>query len=96
MKRKCKTCGRTVGQWGYGGGTWRRTFDQRAGKIAKDRWIQATSQYNSEYREDEKKVIWTIPGNSNSHALFCRAMCMETYLEQFNEAIARLPNLIDV
>mgnify|MGYP001360062190 CR=1 FL=1 len=97
-KRKCKTCQRTVGQYGYGGGNgWRRTFDQRVGKISKDKWLQATSRFNSEYREDEKKVVWTIPpNNSNSHALFCRAMCMETYLEQFNETIDRLPNLVNI
>ena len=95
MKRKCKTCGRTVGQYSYGGGNgWRRTFDQRVGKISKDRWLQATSQFNSEYRED--RVVWEFPNNPNSHALFCRTMCMETYLEQMNETIARLPNLINV
>lgn len=97
MKRKCKTCGRTVGQYAYGGGHgWRTHYEQRVGKIAKDRWLQATSQFNSEYREDEKKVVWAFPSNSNAHALFCRTMCMETYMEQMNETIDRLPNLIVV
>ena len=31
-KRKCKTCGRTVGQYAYGGKTWHTVFDQRVGK----------------------------------------------------------------
>ena len=97
MKRKCKTCGRTVGQYAYGGGSgWRIHYEQRVGKIAKDRWLQATSQFNSEYREDEKKVVWEFPNNPNSHALFCRTRCVETYLEQMNETIDRLPNLIVV
>ena len=44
MKRKCKTCGRTVGQYAYGGGHgWRTHYEQRVGKIAKDRWLQANS-----------------------------------------------------
>jgi hypothetical protein len=28
--------------------------------------------------------------------LFCRRMCVEAYLEQFNETIDRLPNLVSV
>jgi|TARA_R100001443_G_scaffold91649_1_gene98294 hypothetical protein len=96
MKRKCKTCGRTVGQYAYGGGKYSLTFEQRVGKTSKDRWLQATSRFNSEYREDEKKVVWDFPNNPNSHGLFCRAMCMEAYLEQMNETIDRLPNLINV
>ena len=96
MKRRCKTCGRPVGQYGYGGDSWYRTFDQKVGKTSKDRWLQATSRFNSEYREDEKKVVWDFPNNPNSHGLFCRAMCMEAYLEQMNETIDRLPNLINV
>jgi len=71
-------------------------YEQRVGKTSKDRWLQATSQFGSEYREDEKKVVWEFPNNPNSHGLFCRAMCMETYMEQMNETIARLPNLISV
>jgi len=97
MKRKCKTCGRTVGQYAYGGGNgWRTRYEQRVGKTSKDRWLQATSQFGSEYHESEKKVVWDFPNNPNSHGLFCRAMCMETYMEQMNETIARLPNLVSV
>ena len=95
-KRKCKTCGRTVGQYAYGGDSWYRTFDQRVGKTSKDRWLQATSQFNSEYRDDEKKVYWTFPKNENAQGLFCRQMCVNSYLEQMNETIARLPNLVNV
>ena len=98
MKRKCKTCGRTVGQYAYGNGPsyYQITYDQRVGKIAKDRWLQATSQFNSEYHEDEKKVKWQFPINQNARPLFCRQMCVDTFLEQFNETIDRLPNLIEV
>jgi hypothetical protein len=28
--------------------------------------------------------------------LFCRQMCVDAYLEQFNETIDRLPNLVSV
>ena len=95
-KRKCKTCGRTVGQYAYGGKTWHTVFDQRVGKISKDKWLQATSHFNSEYDENEKKVRWNMPPNPNAQELFCRQMCVDAYLEQFNETIARLPNLVNV
>jgi hypothetical protein len=95
-KRKCKTCGRTVGQYGYGGNSWYRTFDQRVGKISKDKWLQATSRFNSEYDENDKKVRWTFGPNQNAQSLFCRQMCVDAYLEQFNETIDRLPNLVSV
>ena len=95
-KRRCKTCGRPVGQYAYGGDSWYHTFDQKVGKTSKDRGLQATSQYNSEYREDEKKVYWTFPKNENAHGLFCRQMCVNAYLEYFNETIDRLPNLVSV
>jgi len=96
MKRKCKTCGRPVGQYAYGGDSWYRTFEQKVGKTSKDRWLQATSRFNSEYLEYDKKVRWTYPKNENAQGLFCRQMCMTVYLEQFNETIDRLPNLINV
>jgi len=98
MKRKCKTCGRTVGQYAYGGGSsyYQTTYDQRVGKLAKDRWLQATSRFNSKYYEDEKKVKWQFPNNPNAQPLFCRQMCVDAYLEHFNETIARLPNLVNV
>ena len=95
-KRRCKTCGRPVGQYGYGGDSWYRTFEQKVGKVSKDKWLQATSQFNPLYDEHDKKVRWTYPKNENAQALFCRQMCVDAYLEQFNEAIARLPNLINV
>ena len=95
-KRKCKTCGRTVGQYAYGGKTWHTVFDQRVGKISKDKWLQATSHFNSEYDESEKKVRWNMPPNPNAQELFCRQMCVDAYLEQFNETIDRLPNLVSV
>jgi hypothetical protein len=96
MKRKCKTCGRPVGKYGYGGDSWYHTFEQKVGKVSKDKWLQATSQFNPLYNEHAKKIWWTYPKNENAQALFCRQMCVNTYLEQFNEAIARLPNLINV
>ena len=95
-KRKCKTCGSTLGKYDYGGKSWYRTFERRVGKISKDKWLQATSRFNSGYREDEKKVVWTIPNNRNAQGLFCRQMCVDAYLEQFNETIDRLPNLVNV
>ena len=95
-KRKCKTCGSTLGEYHYGGKSWYRTFERRVGKISKDKWLQATSHFNSEYDESEKKVRWNMPPNPNAQELFCRQMCVDAYLEQMNETIARLPNLVNV
>ena len=70
MTRKCKTCGRTVGQYAYGGGNgWRTHYEQRVGKTSKDRWLQATSQFGSEYREDEKKSCLGISRIIQMHML---------------------------
>ena len=95
-KRKCKTCGSTLGEYHYGGKSWYRTFERRVGKISKDKWLQATSRFNSEHDENDKKVRWTFPENRNAQDLFCRQMCVDAYLEQFNETIDRLPNLVSV
>ena len=95
-KRKCKTCGSTLGEYAYGGKSWYRTFERRVGKISKDKWLRATSRFNSEYDENDKKVRWTFPENRNAQDLFCRKMCVDAYLEQFSETIDRLPNLVSV
>ena len=95
-KRKCKTCGNTLKEYNYGGKSWYRTFERRVGKISKDKWLQATGQFNSFYDENDKKVRWTFPENRNAQGLFCRQMCVDAYLEQFNETIDRLPNLVNI
>ena len=46
--------------------------------------------------ENDKKVRWTFEPNQNAQSLFCRQMCVDAYLEQFNETIDRLPNLVSV
>ena len=46
-KRKCKTCGRPVGTYGYGEQRYPLEFTQRVGNVSKDKWLQATSQFGS-------------------------------------------------
>lgn len=96
MKRICKTCGRTVGQYAYGGDSWQRSYYQKVSRASKDKWLQATSHLNSEYIEREREVSFIFPRNENAQGLFCRAKCMETYMEQMNEVIDRLPNLVQI
>lgn len=95
-KKRCKTCGRPVGEYSYGGRSWSTYFDQRVGSVSKDAWLQATSQFNSKYDEREKKVSWNVPQNNNAQGLFCRQMCAYVFMEQYNEELARLPSLVQV
>ena len=63
MTRCCKTCGSSVGQYGYGGKrSWRdgNYVFKRSGKIAKDNVIKSIpSEYNPRYNESEKKLSGT-------------------------------------
>jgi hypothetical protein len=95
-KRKCKTCGRPVGTYGYGEQRYPLEFTQRVGNVSKDKWLQATSQFGSSYSQDYKEVRWRFPANENSHGLFCRQMCMYAFIGQYNEQIASLPDLVQV
>lgn len=95
-KDKCKTCGRPVGEYSYGGRSWNTYFDQRVGSVSKDAWLQATSRFNSNYDEKSKKVSWNVPKNDNARGLFCRQMCAYVFMEQYNEELARLPSLVQI
>lgn len=94
--QKCKTCGRPVGKYGYGNQLYSEDFYQRVGNVSKDKWLQATSQFNSSYDDRYKEVRWTVPANENSRGLFCRQKCMFSFIGQYNEQIASLPDLIQV
>jgi hypothetical protein len=95
-KDRCKTCGRPVGEYSYGGRSWNTYFDQRVGSVSKDAWLQATSRFNSDYDEKSKKVSWNVPKNDNARGLFCRQMCADVFMEQYNEELARLPSLVQI
>ena len=95
-KDRCKTCGRPVGEYSYGGRSWNTYFDQRVGSVSKDAWLQATSRFNSNYDEKSKKVSWNVPKNDNARGLFCRQMCAYVFMEQYNEELARLPSLVQI
>lgn len=95
-KDRCKTCGRPVGEYSYGGKTWNTYFDQRVGNVSKDNWLRATSRFNPDYNKDTKKVSWNVPHNENARGLFCRQTCVYVFMEQYNDEIARLPNLVNV
>ena len=95
-KRRCITRGRPVGSYGYGEQRYPSEFTQRVGNVSKDKWLQATRQFGSTYSQDYKEVRWRFPANENSQALFCRQMCMYTFIGQYNEQIASLPDLIQV
>jgi hypothetical protein len=96
MKRRCKTCGRPVGTYGYGEQRYAMEFYQKVGNVSKDKWLQATSQFNSTYDQGYKEVRWRFPANENSHGLFCRQMCMYAFIGQYHEQIASLPDLVQV
>jgi hypothetical protein len=44
----------------------------------------------------KKRLSGSFQLIQNAQPLFCRQMCVDTFLEQFNETIDRLPNLIEV
>tara|TARA_A100000172_G_C2958543_1_gene81645 strand:- start:154 stop:513 length:360 start_codon:yes stop_codon:yes gene_type:complete len=97
MTRCCKTCGSSVGQYGYGGKrSWRdgNYVFKRSGKIAKDNVIKSIpSEYNPRYNESEKKVEWNVPPNERAIGMFCKLDCLYTFMEERNEHINSLPNL---
>ena len=95
-KRKCKTCGRPVGAYGYGEQQYPMEFYQKVGSVSKDKWLQATKQFGSTYSQDHKEVRWRFPANENSYALFCRQMCAYAFMGQYHEQIASLPDLVQV
>ena len=95
-KRKCKTCGRPVGAYGYGEQQYPMEFYQKVGSVSKDKWLQATKQFGSTYSQDYKEVRWRFPANENSYALFCRQMCAYAFMGQYHEQIASLPDLVQV
>lgn len=95
MTKYCKTCGSSVGDYGFGG---RRYYDnyvfKRSGKIAKDNVIKSIpSEYNPKYNEGEKKVEWVIPNNSRAVGLFCKLDCLYTFMEARNQEINSIPDL---
>ena len=97
MTKYCKTCGSSVGTYGYGGANhWRSSsyVFKRSGKIAKDNVIKSIpSEYNPTYNESEKKVEWRIPYNEEAVGMFCKLGCLYTFMEARNREINSIPDL---
>lgn len=98
MTKYCKTCGSSVGTYGYGGADYYSRGSsyvfKRSGKIAKDNVIKSIpSEYNPTYNESEKKVEWHIPHNKEAVGMFCKLNCLYTFMEARNREINSIPDL---